>query len=79
MLTVAGTGGLEAAVVNTLSPGDRVAGISIGVFGDRFAKIAAATAPTSPSLDVEWGQAADPAGVASHLGGADRRRPRPCC
>ena len=41
MITTAGTGGLEAAVVNTLSPGDRVLGVSIGSFGDRFAKIAA--------------------------------------
>ena len=40
MLTCAGSGGLEAAVVNTLSPGDRVLGVSIGSFGDRFAKIA---------------------------------------
>src|SRR6188472_4057722 len=40
MITAAGTGGLEAAVVNVLSPGDRVLGVSIGSFGDRFAKIA---------------------------------------
>ena len=40
MLSCAGSGGLEAAVVNTLSPGDRVLGVSIGAFGDRFAKIA---------------------------------------
>jgi len=40
ILTGAGTGGLEAAVVNTLSPGDKVLAISIGVFGDRFASIA---------------------------------------
>src|SRR3954462_7127056 len=40
LLTCAGSGGLEAAIVNTLSPGDRVLGVSIGSFGDRFAKIA---------------------------------------
>src|SRR5713101_1987247 len=34
VLTSAGTGALEAAVVNTLSPGDRVLSVSIGVFGD---------------------------------------------
>jgi aspartate aminotransferase-like enzyme len=38
----AGTGGLEAAVVNMLSPGDKVLAVSIGVFGDRFATIAEA-------------------------------------
>ena len=40
ILTCAGSGGLEAAIVNTLSPGDRVLAVSIGSFGDRFAKIA---------------------------------------
>jgi len=40
LLTSAGTGGLEAAIVNTLSPGDKVLSVSVGVFGDRFASIA---------------------------------------
>ena len=55
MLTTAGTGGLEAAVVNTLSPGDRVLGVSIGSFGDRFAKIAATYGADVTKLDAEWG------------------------
>jgi aspartate aminotransferase-like enzyme len=67
MLTCAGSGGLEAAVVNTLSPGDRVLGISIGSFGDRFAKIAAIYGADVTKLDVEWGQAADPAAVREAL------------
>ena len=40
LLTGSGTGGLEAAIVNTLSPGDKVLSVSIGVFGERFAAIA---------------------------------------
>ena len=40
ILTTAGTGGLEAAVVNVLSPGDKVLSVSCGVFGERFADIA---------------------------------------
>ena len=60
MITTAGTGGLEAAVVNTLSPGDRVLGVSIGSFGDRFAKIARTYGADVTKIDVEWGQAADP-------------------
>jgi aspartate aminotransferase-like enzyme len=59
VLTCAGTGGLEAAVVNTLSPGDKVLGVSIGAFGDRFAKIAQAYGAEVTRLDVEWGSAAD--------------------
>jgi aspartate aminotransferase-like enzyme len=58
MLTCAGSGGLEAAVVNTLSPGDRVLGVSIGSFGDRFAKIASIYGADVTKIDAEWGEAA---------------------
>jgi aspartate aminotransferase-like enzyme len=58
MITTAGSGGLEAAVVNTLSPGDRVLGVSIGSFGDRFAKIARIYGADVTKLDAEWGYAA---------------------
>jgi aspartate aminotransferase-like enzyme len=58
MLSCAGSGGLEAAVVNTLSPGDRVLGVSIGSFGDRFAKIASIYGADVTKLDAEWGYAA---------------------
>lgn len=61
IITTAGTGGLEAAVVNTLSPGDRVLGVSIGSFGDRFARIARTYGADVTKVEVEWGQAADPA------------------
>jgi aspartate aminotransferase-like enzyme len=61
MITTAGTGGLEAAVVNTLSPGDRVLGVSIGSFGDRFAKLARTYGADVTKIEVDWGQAADPA------------------
>jgi aspartate aminotransferase-like enzyme len=67
MISTAGTGGLEAAVVNTLSPGDRVLGISIGSFGDRFAKIARTYGADVTKVDAEWGQAADPAEVRESL------------
>jgi aspartate aminotransferase-like enzyme len=60
IVTAAGTGGLEAAVVNTISPGDRVLAVSIGSFGDRFAKIARTYGADVTRIDVEWGQAADP-------------------
>ena len=58
IITTAGTGGLEAAVVNTISPGDRVLGVSIGSFGDRFAKIARTYGADVTKLDAEWGYAA---------------------
>ncbi len=59
VLTGAGTGGLEAVIVNTLSPGDKVLSTSIGVFGDRFAKIAKQFGAEIIALDFEWGKAAD--------------------
>ena len=67
MLTTAGTGGLEAAVVNVLSPGDRVLGVSIGSFGDRFAKIARVYGADVTKVEVEWGQAADPGILRAEL------------
>ena len=67
MITTAGTGGLEAAVVNTLSPGDRVLGVSIGSFGDRFAKIARTYGADVTKIEVEWGHAADPAELHAEL------------
>jgi aspartate aminotransferase-like enzyme len=67
MLTTAGSGGLEAAIVNTLSPGDRVLGVSIGSFGDRFATIAGVYGADVARLDAEWGYAADPDEVRERL------------
>ncbi len=58
MITAAGSGGLEAAIVNTLSPRDRVLAVSIGSFGDRFAKIAGIYGADVTRLDAEWGYAA---------------------
>ena len=75
ILSCAGTGGLEAAVVNTLSPGDRVLGVSIGAFGDRFAKVAEAYGATVDKVAAEWGWAAAPDEVRERLaaGGGDYR------
>lgn len=54
----AGTGSMEAAVVNMLSPGDKVLAVSIGVFGDRFGEIAAKFGAVVEKMDFPWGQAA---------------------
>ncbi len=59
VLTGSGTGGLEAAIVNTLSPGDKVLSVSTGVFGDRFANIAKQFGADVTPLNFEWGKAAD--------------------
>ena len=67
LLTGSGTGAMEAALVNTLSPGDRVLAVTIGSFGDRFAKIATAFGAAVERFEVPWGEAADPAALAAHL------------
>ena len=58
VISTAGSGGLEAAIVNVLSPGDRVLGVSIGSFGDRFAKIAGIYGADVTKVEAEWGYAA---------------------
>jgi aspartate aminotransferase-like enzyme len=67
LLTGSGSGAMEAAVVNTLSPGDRVLAVTIGGFGDRFAKVATAFGADVERLEFAWGSPADPASVAAHL------------
>lgn len=66
-LTASGTGGLEAAVTNTLSPGERCLVVSIGVFGERMADIAKAFGADVVRLDFPYGTAADPDRVRNTL------------
>jgi aspartate aminotransferase-like enzyme len=74
LLTGSGTGSLEAAIVNTLSPGDRVLSVNIGSFGDRFAQIATAFGASVESVHAEWGTSANPEAVRAHLASADPYR-----
>lgn len=67
LLTASGTGGMEAAIVNTLSPGDRVLAVTMGAFGDRFAEIAEAHGADVTRLQIPLGQAADPAAVGAAI------------
>jgi aspartate aminotransferase-like enzyme len=60
LLTGSGTGGLETAVVNLFSPGDPILSISIGEFGERFAKIANAFGAKVTKVNFDYGTAADP-------------------
>ena len=60
VLTASGTGGLEAAVVNTLSPGDKVLSLANGFFGDRFADLAQEYGAEVIRLTFEWGKSVSP-------------------
>lgn len=64
LFTCSGTGMMEASIVNTLSPGDKVLAVTIGLFGDRFVNVAKALGLDATVLRFPMGQAADPAKVA---------------
>ena len=72
LLTSSGTGGLESAVANLVSPGDEVVAALCGNFGERFAALAAAYGADVVRLEVEWGQPVDPDDLAVVL----RRHPK---
>src|SRR6266851_4228670 len=64
LLTSSGTGGLESAVANLVSPGDEVIVALCGNFGERFAALAAAYSADVVRLEFEWGQPVDPDDLA---------------
>lgn len=63
VMTASGTGGMEAAVVNTLSPGDKVLATTCGFFGDRFAEIAEAYGAKVTRLTFDMGKPVEPEAV----------------
>ncbi len=67
VLTASGTGGLEAAIVNTLSPGDKVLSLGNGFFAERFGHIAAQYGAEVARLDFEWGKPIEPDAVEKAL------------
>ncbi|MDP9326057.1 MAG: alanine--glyoxylate aminotransferase family protein [Candidatus Dormibacteraeota bacterium] len=64
LFPASGTGGLEAVVQNMTSPGEKAIFVSIGSFGDRWAKIAEAYGVDVVKVDYQWGHAANAADVA---------------
>lgn len=65
--TASGTGGLESAVANLMSPGDRVVVPVAGYFGERFAKIAGVYGAEVRRIDYEWGRSARAEDVAAAI------------
>lgn len=66
-LTASGTGGLEAAVVNFINPGDKVLVASIGNFGERFRDIAKTYDAEVDFVDFGWGNSIDPKVIEERL------------
>ncbi len=56
ILTSSGSGAMETAVVNTLSPGDKVITLNGGKFGERWSKICRAYGVEVKEVVLEWGE-----------------------
>ncbi|MGM0367550.1 MAG: pyridoxal-phosphate-dependent aminotransferase family protein [Actinomycetota bacterium] len=67
VLTSSGTGGMEAAVTNAFSRGDKVLVANLGKFAERFVKIGKEFGLDVLSLDYEWGQAVNPSDIKDML------------
>src|SRR6266849_10458337 len=67
LLTASWSGGMEAAVANTLSSGEKVLIFSCGAFGERFAAICKAYGVDARRVDVPYGRAVEPDLVRDEL------------
>ena len=67
MLAGSGTAAMEAAIINTLNPGDKVLVIDAGKFGQRWKNISKTFGMDVHVIEMEWGTSADPAQVESFL------------
>ncbi|MEX5219313.1 MAG: alanine--glyoxylate aminotransferase family protein [Nitrospiraceae bacterium] len=67
ILASSGTGGMEGAVSNFLSPGDKAISINGGKFGERWTKLCKTFGAQVHEIKVEWGRAVDPQAVADQL------------
>src|SRR5437879_10439263 len=63
LLPASGTGGLEAAVVNVLSPGEPALFCTMGSFGDRWANLGEAYGVDVVRLSMQPGEPIDPEDV----------------
>ncbi|MBI4335781.1 MAG: alanine--glyoxylate aminotransferase family protein [Candidatus Omnitrophica bacterium] len=67
IFTSSGTGAMEGAVSNLLSPGDKAITVQGGKFGERWTEICRAYGVEAVAIDVEWGKAVDPKEIEKAL------------
>ena len=65
VLASSGTGAMEAAVANTLSPGDLAVVVRGGKFGERWSELCEGFGVEALNVDVEYGSAVTPDAVRS--------------
>ena len=68
LFTASGSGAFESAIVNLLSPGERVLVVTAGAFGDRWCNMAAAFGADLHELRYSWGETPQPDDLRSRLG-----------
>src|SRR5512146_3270549 len=73
VFSASGTGAMESAVFNLAAPGDTVAVVSHGSFGERWVKICEQHGLDVHPIRYEWGESPDPeaAGSAVREAGAE--------
>jgi len=67
LLAASGTGAMEAAVVNLMSPGEKALALVGGKFGERWKLLLEAYGVPHETIDVEWGRAVEPGTVETAL------------
>jgi len=68
LFTASGSGAFESAVVNLLSPGERVLAVSAGEFGERWAALAKVYGADVHDLRYAWGETPRPDDVRTRVG-----------
>lgn len=67
ILAASGTGGMEAALVNALSPGDAMLAVVAGNFGERWASLGRAFGMKVETVETQWGTAVKADAIAAAL------------
>jgi aspartate aminotransferase-like enzyme len=67
VFTASGSGAFESAIVNVLSPGERVLVVTAGAFGDRWCSMARAFGADVHELRYSWGETPQPDDLRSRL------------
>ncbi len=73
VFAVSGSGAMESAVANTVSPGQTVLVASCGKFGERWKEICDAYGAEAVHLKAEWGEKVDAGSIEKALAGTDGR------
>lgn len=71
LFAATGTGMWEAAITNTLSPGDHVLAVRLGQFSHLFIDTAEKLGLKVEAMDLEWGESFDPQAIGDRLAADD--------